>query len=171
MEVDEWHLARQCLAEPHVVDVVRVATPVAVTQEAIGSDLVLVWTGSARHGRRRGDADRHLGKRCGLEDALGTHERDALPLELEALPQRPDRHDIAVPLLELPQVRERSEPNQPIPLSRVHRHHVYPFDDHHRRFGSACVVGDHHEPTFQPAESTIGLAWTGPRPSGDATVR
>lgn len=47
VQVDEWHLLGHGLTQAHVPVVTRIGSPVAVAQQVVGTDLVLVGAGSA----------------------------------------------------------------------------------------------------------------------------
>lgn len=76
----------QGTSQPHVLVVVRIRPAVAVSEQSVLGDVVLVgpWPpgdgGSCRD--REGDAGSHD---CRLEDALGSHEWDLATFEDEAL--------------------------------------------------------------------------------------
>jgi hypothetical protein len=83
IEIDERRFAGHRQAQSPVVAVLGVRASVVVDHEAGGIDLVLVGPGPPYDDGDGRDAQRHV-EDGGLEDALGTHERDAPLFEDEA---------------------------------------------------------------------------------------
>jgi len=67
-----------------IVGMLRVPASVAVTNQAVVPDLILVWTGSTFENRDSGDAQRKF-HRCRFEDTLRANQQDPALLSDETL--------------------------------------------------------------------------------------
>jgi hypothetical protein len=74
----------------------RMRSSVAIHQESVRAEVVVVRPFPALDDRRGGDAEWQLWQDHGLEDTLRAQERHALPLEDEALRQQCPRQGVAV---------------------------------------------------------------------------
>jgi hypothetical protein len=80
MKVDEGDALLHRLTQPHVVVVEGVVSAIAIAQEVVGTDFVIVGTRGAFDGRDCGDSKRDFGEDGRLKNTLGAHERDTLSL-------------------------------------------------------------------------------------------
>src|SRR3989304_5971873 len=90
-----------------------VGAAVAITQETVRTQVIVVWPGLALDDCLRQDAEGHLGQDRGLEDALRPQEGYALAFELESPLENRERQHLAVQPGLLPPELEGPGPDAP----------------------------------------------------------
>jgi len=96
VEVDERGLGTHGVADPTVVDVIRVRAPVFINHGSIGLEPVVVGAWPAGSGSDGRQAERTVAQDRGFEDALGADQADLLTSEEEALFERSALEGLAV---------------------------------------------------------------------------
>jgi len=125
VEVHERDLSPHRLAEPDVVWMIHVAgvpTPISISEQARGIELVIVRPRLPIVRRCRRDAQRNRRQYGRLEDAFRSEQRHAAAVELKSLCQHSPRERLTVELRLLLQEGERCEADA---LTEVHeRRHI-----------------------------------------------
>src|SRR3989338_8442994 len=100
-----------------------VGAAVAIAQEAVRAQVIVVWPGFALDHRLGHDAEGHLGQDRRLEDALRPQEGYALAIELKSPLEDRERQHLAVQPCLLPQELEGPGPHARVDILR---HAAYP---------------------------------------------
>ncbi len=94
----------------------RVRSSVAIHEESVRTEVVVVRPVSALDDGRGGDAEGQIGLDRGLEDSLRAQEGHALAFEDEALGEQGPRHGVAMESSLLCEEREGCRPHGRIDL-------------------------------------------------------
>lgn len=119
-QIHEGKLAVHRPSKSHVVPVKRVRSPVAVPQEPIGANLVLVRTIAAFQDRNRGDAQWGIGHCCRFEDALWPHQRHPLAINAEPLSEQVEGENPPTLVSLHGEPLERGQPHKAVTASGIH---------------------------------------------------
>jgi hypothetical protein len=97
-EIDDWNTSCHGETKPDVVRVQRISLSVAIFQQAIRVDAVIIWTRPAFYLRNRCNREWDLAQNCRSEDPLRADHRHTLTFEIEPTRKNLARDDVPVPL-------------------------------------------------------------------------
>src|SRR5690606_34600181 len=118
-QVNERNLTLHRLQHPDIVVVVGVGSAVSVSQQSVGSQLVIVRRRRASLGRSCCEGQRHLWKHRGLEYSLRPEQWHSLTLKLKTCRQQVTREDLTMKCGLISQELERRSTNSRIAGRRL----------------------------------------------------
>lgn len=119
VEVGQRHALPHRGSETLVVAMSPIAAAIAIQEQPVFTDPVVVRSFPPRDVRGRADAQRQTTHR-GPEDPLLAHERHAPPVELEPLSQNAPRHLVRVDATHVLQEAERAKSDRAVAVPGTH---------------------------------------------------